>query len=511
MADREASHRAPRGRGDGRATAPPAPSSLEDHVKVVETYVTPITRDKPYRVTRQVLDLPEEADFNPDNHRPSAEYLASLERANVTDARFYEDPREETDFVKQIDAPEEVAEFREYVSSRQFIGNILKHRQSSNVTEERLEHARVALETTHAGENVRIAMKAVDRNSLFDKITLDNRLSREQEVRNQLLPPPTLSDIERIPRANVQVLSFDEAKRLLSPDYLPPISTAERQNFVAMPCINTVLRRILPEMFVPEPLKQHYNVTEIVRHMVAAGCKFINVSRVEFYNRLGDVVDQQQYQGYVKHDHVTNTRKLTGGHEHYDVKGMKTRAVVIHFACALKPRQTQEEKQKKMAERLPGLAAQADKEDEQNSRFDPLADQWDDGVDREDEDYTGGNDVNDVERFFLYRANLVAIEAVDCIHANEALEPKPPVRANVDIDNDDDDDNYRHAHTKTLHEPADPKVVPDGFGELTIDGASVHVGKFKAASFVTNCQGSTGAMHPLCIRSIQFTVIEHSA
>ena len=509
MADREATLRAPRGRGDGRAAAPAAPSSLGENVKVVETYFTPVTRDKPYRLTRQVLDLPEENDFDPDNHRPSTEYLSSLERANVTDARFYEDPRAETGFFKQIVAPEEVQEFREYVTSNQFVSNILKHRQTSNVTEERLEHARVALETTHAGENVRIAMKAVDRNSLFDRITQDNRLSREQEVRNQLLPPPTLNDIERIPRANVQVLSFDEAKRLLSADYLPPISPAERQNFVAMPCINTVLRKILPEMFVPEPLKQHYNVIEIVRHMVGAGCKFINVSRVEFYNRLGDVVDQQQYQGYVKHDHVTNTRKLTGGHEHYDAKGLKTRAVVIHFACALKPRQTQEEKQKKMAERLPGLAAQADKEDEQNSRFDPLDDQWDDGVDREDEDYTGGNDVNDVERFFLYRANLVAIEAVDCIHANEALEPKQQSTADMCVDSNDDD-NHRHAQPKAVHQPADPKVVPDGFGELTIDGASVHVGKFKAASFVTNCQGSTGAMHPLCIRSIQFTVIEHS-
>jgi len=245
--------------------------------------------------------------------------------------------------------------------------------------------------------------------------------------------------------------------------------------------------------------------------MCAAGCKYHSLSRVESKERLANVLDPAHYDHDIKFDPVRRCRVLNGGHEHYNEQHKRTRIVVVHFYCVRRPTLSKEERQKQMAARLVGLAAQAAKEDEANPVFDPDEDIWDDTAIEDDSDYTGGNDLYNPASHFIYRCNVVCVEAIDCVHANEALEPvvqapAPPTRTRVIFDGSEDD-----APAQQAQEPAapsaDPSVVPDGLGALSLDSAGVLTGKYRAATFIANAQAKH-PLFPLCIRAFQFSVGE---
>lgn len=522
----------------GRNVEPMMPASLGDAVREVDSYIKVAHVELPFHVRRQIVDVDGyDDDYDTDKHELSDARKAAIERIPLGDAALYEDPRAETGRRKLTEAPEEAEAFRQYVWGRQFREHIVERRHESNVAGDRLQRGRAAVETTDEGANVRLAMQRADRSNVFDRISAAARLAPNDAIRDRMLPPATLDEPERVPLALVQQVGTEDACRLVSLDFMPAVSDVERQRFLALPCINTIVRRIRPYLYVPEQFRQHYNIVQLVRTMVSAGCKYHSVSRVQIKERLGEIVDRAFYKGALDYDTRYNRRTLRGGHEHYDERQRRTMLVVVHFYCVLKPKQTKEEKQKKHAERLVGLAAQADKEDADKTRFDPLADLWDDGVDREDDDYTGGNDLQDPASHFIYKCDVVCVEATDCEHPNEALETLPPSAAAVaaaaavaqrstDAMYEDDDDgdapfiartapqrpsdsrpNAAAAANTAADDAAKPGVVPDGFGKLSMDSASNLVGKFRKAAFIMNCQGAA-PFRPLCIRSVQFRSAE---
>lgn len=467
--------------------APAVPASLGDDVRTVESLVRVPGVDLPFRVARQILDLGVDADYDPDKHPPTAAHLASIERAEVGSSTLHEDPYEETGRRKQKPIPGETEAFKAYVHTERFRRNIGRFTQASDAVADRLERARIAVETTEAGANVRLSMAP----SIADRIAAAGAPPAEVEERNRLLPPAKPGESDRISLAAVSTMSGADMRKLLVNDYLPGATQEMRATFTQMPCVNTIIRAIWPLMLVPEAHRQHYNPVEVVNHMVTAGCKYVAISRIECRERLGALLDADHYAG----DLVGG--RLRGGHEHYDEQNQRTRFVIFHFACVLKPKQTKEEQQKVLAERLVGLAAQAETEDAANDRFDVDDDIWVDPAEQDD-DYTGGNDLYNPRSQFIYDAHLVCVESVGCVHRNEAHEPRQTTADRVRMD-----DSETSEEVRVEAEASD--AVPDGIGALSFESARLLVGKYRAAAFMANCQGAH-PLYPLCIRGMHFSV-----
>jgi len=554
-----------RGRGRGRPVAPSVPASLGANVRTIQSTVRgagPNARE--VVINRDVLDIEQDADYDPDNHRPSEAYLNRIARADLTDATFHDDPYEETGRLKMKPAPGEVEAFREYVHAEQFRRNVQVNARLSEVAVNAFERNRMALETTEAGANVRLALRPATGPSVADRLAASTLMPPEAAQREAGLPPPTPEDAaDRVHVAETQHLTVDDLRALLSIDFLPNVDTRQRDIFLSMPCANTIVRRLAPLLLVSEQHRQHYNVVELTDFMLAAGCKYHSISRVETTERLATLLDPAHYRGDIEQRGAV--RQMRGGHEHYDAQHRSTRLVIVHFYCILRPKQTKEQRQRQMAERLVGLAAQAEKESEENAHFDPDDDIWDDTGAEEDEDYTGGNDLHNPASHYIYRCSVVCVEATDCVCANEALEPAyppppaplaapathssatypPPAPLAAPRSVTHSSATYPSSHTVErapvaepvvllddseapfdVHPPlaapaaapavapppetpekSDPKVVPDGLGTLSFESAKVLAGKYRAVAFMANAQG-VRPLYPLCIRAFQFSVGE---
>lgn len=509
-----------RGRGRGRGRPVPAPATPHapapaPTVRNITTTVQVPTLPLPVTVTRQVLDRDDEADFDPEQHRPSESYLERLRRADLTAPEHYEDPYEETGRKKMRPTKQEEEEFKRYVTSQQFRQHIERFSTNSDLANNRQERMRTAYETTAAGANVRLALQGDNVSTTVDRLTALDPAALDLEDRNRFLPPPTINDRDRISTLSVKQIATNDLRQLLKADYLPHIDAKERRRFLAMPCINTILRDVQPLMLVHEYDKQHYNIVEIVDDLVAAGCKFVSVTRLESMERLADVLDTEFYAPFLKHDKRTGQKTLVGGHEHYDARNMRTRFVLLTMRCVLKPKLQTEEKQAIADNRREGIAKQMAIDDDSDT-FAADDDLWDDIVDHDD-DYTGGNDLYNPASHYIYCATFVFVEAVDCECANEALEPvatnaprlataAPAVIALDDSEialGEDARDDTKAAPGATASTTTST-VTPDGLGALSEDSARVLVGKFKEATFRMHCQG-THPFYPLCFRGVKFS------
>lgn len=496
----------------GRPSAPALPASLGVDVRVIQTSAfVPGRMAVPVTITRQVLDIDEDRDYDAEQHRPSASRLASLERTDLATADLHEDPYAETGRLIMRPAPGEMDAFRAYVNDNRFRANIERFSRTPAEIAERAERARAGCETTEAGASVRNAMRAAEAvggQPIIDRLTAATALPPAAAERDRWLPPATPTEVDRIAIANMQTLNASDAARLLADDFLPGLGAAERDAFLTMPCANTIVRRVWPLLAVPEQRRRHYNVVELVEHMVAAGCKYHSVVRAETRERLGEMLDPERHDIRVDHSRGA-VRTLRGGHEHYDTRNRRTRFVVFHFYCVLRPKQSTAQQQQQMAERLRGLAAQAEREYAARTTFDPDEDMWDTVGMAPDDDYTGGNDLQDPASHFIYRASLVCVEAVDCVCANEALEPRVATPATTHaarrgVRLDDSVLSSEAPAPPAAPMPAAAGMLPDGLGALTLESATVLVGKYRAATFLANCQGAL-PFYPLCVRGLQFS------
>ena len=106
-----------RGRGRGRNVAPAVNSTLGADVRVVQKAIHLPNSEVPLIINRQVLDLDEEADFDPNKHEPTEAYKNRLASIDVKGDSLYEDPYDETGGMKMPVAPAELIQ-RRYRSTR---------------------------------------------------------------------------------------------------------------------------------------------------------------------------------------------------------------------------------------------------------------------------------------------------------------------------------------------------------------------------------------------------------
>lgn len=526
---RRGTSRVPRGsnrrqRGAARGGLAPAPvdppykTLPEKDVRYVTQQIKVKTLPLPVTVQSQVIYREEEDDeYDPEKHEPSRAYLDKLAATSLTGDALYEDAWQESNYQSLKPTAEQLAQFRSYIDqNHSFQQHIKAHSADSTLATDRAARNRMAVETTEEGANTRRAIQGDNVAAMIDRLTALDPSAIQIEERNRFLPPPSLADSDRIAAAPTRPISTNDLRQLLGPDYLPPVSATERAKFLAMPCVNTIVRGMQPYMAVYENDKQHYNIDEITDYIVSLGCKWVTTTRVETSERLANVLDPEFYGPFLKHDKRTNSKLLVGGHEHYDARNMRTRLVLVTSRCVLRPRATEEERQKEIARRAVGIAEQMAREGKQdNDLLDPTDDLYNPITDRDD-DYTGGNDIYNPASLFILCCTFVFVECVDCEHPNEALEPlslrdtaadtapvgraEAPVLDDSEIERVDAEPTTAAAASKS----AQPAYLPDGIGEISADCAAVMVGKFKEAQYRAHCHGSN-PFFPLCFRGFKFS------
>lgn len=509
------------------AVDPPYKTLPEKDVRYITQTIEVKTLPLPVTVQSQVIYREEEdEEYDPDKHEPSRAYLDKLAATSLTGDTLYEDAWAESNYQALKPTAEQLAQFRAYIDqNHSFQQNIAAHSSNSTLAIDRAARNRMAVETTEEGANARHAIQGNNVAAMIDRLTALDPAALEIEERNRFLPPPTLADVDRIATVATRPISTNDLRQLLIPDYLPPLSPAERAKFLAMPCVNTIVRGMQPYMSTYEQDKQHYNIDEITDYIVSLGCKWVTVTRVETPERLANVVDPEFFGTFLKHDKRTNSKVLIGGHEHYDARNMRTRLVLVTSRCVLRPRATEEERQKEIAQRAVGIAEQMARENAQNADLlDPEDDLHNPITDRDD-DYTGGNDLYNAASKFILCCTFVFVQCVDCEHANEALEPESlrepvapggggnfetpllnggaPVLDDSEVAFGQEDDAMVRTAT-ALAVATQPAYLPDGIGDISPDCASVMVGKHKESQYRAHCHGSN-PFFPLCFRGFKFS------
>jgi len=170
--------------------------------------------------------------------------------------------------------------------------------------------------------------------------------------------------------------------------------------------------------------------------------------------------------------------------------------------------------------------------------IDPDSDYWDDTDFDQDDDYTGGNDLQDVLTQFDHMVSVYLVEACDFSHANEILTKglvPPSAEKNNKIDHLDDDDAIQEdkvvdpdedmladvlakealdkENAKAIEDETENAqhlsvlklAVADGIGtKMNFEEARRLVGRYKAAQYV-HFLTHPRPMFPLCLRAYKFT------
>lgn len=486
----------------------------------------------PVRFSHQVIDEEEGFDRFAE---PTAEHKKRLEMADLNDEDHYEDPLVEAGYRKLTETPEERAAATAAINDPSFKSMIASRITATTNVDERVKRKKAAIVT--APEMLALQKKLIDRGTkIHDKLAKTGITPFDKQIEQRFMPPATEKDKDRIVLATAQKLDLQELRMLLDVNCFRGISEEDKQTMLSHACINSIVTCLAPICFVPEVHREHYTVRQLLEVLTGEGCRWHSVSLASSQYTIAEAIDLNFYRSDITVDRKTDAKTLHGGHSHYDTEHRMTKLAVLHFYCCKRPKLSKEQ----IAARKPvGLAADVLAAEAAVEYFSFEDDLYDDTQAPEEEDETSMH-IQFPNKTFCYRLDVVCVEAIDCEHANEAVEeglvpekpaapaPAAPATTADDLDAPFDipaptapqeavrgavttveDDlvfttdfggGFDFAEQKRLKDT----VLPDGKGKISSDLAGSRVGKFRAASFLANCMGEN-PLYGLCIRAFNFS------
>jgi hypothetical protein len=528
------------GKGKGRSTMPMMERTLGVNVHTVPhvgfSRASKYLDNMPVHYNRQVAY---DEDIDGEHIEPSAARKAHIATRDLEGTAFYEDPRAELDFRNMKLDPRENAEVIKVMKSALMKDNMDK-RQAGLASKAILERARrreQALGVTDEAKAEFIASRTTIAHKLVDMA----RPTREEAARDMFLPPAQMGETARLETKAPSVLEIADMKAMLDRDPFPGMSKEGARQFRGLNDISSIRRVLEPEILVTEKHREHYNCNEVVETLLKAGCKLAAWSRIQSPARLAEVLDPEFYASNLVYDSDLQRTLFTGGHEHYEAYSGTTSLIALHFGCCRKAMKKEEDKTKatlaKIATSTLDSVAAADK-GALAEFIDPDSDYWDDTDFDQDDDYTGGNDLQDVLTQFDHMVSVYLVEACDRSYANEILTKgllPPSVEKNKKIDHLDDDDAIQEdkpvdpdedmladviakqtlekENAKAIEDETENAqhlsvlklAVADGIGtQMNFEEARRLVGRYKAAQYV-HFLTHPRPMFPLCLRAYKFT------
>lgn len=477
----------------------------------------------PRQVTRQTLYTEDEADFDPDQHVPTKEYQSELSSRRLTDQRFYEDPYAEAEgaLIPATDA--EIAQFRADLASDRFIALAADRSRTHDVAGERRRRdneARKGMEPAAVAEMQRRPK------TLLDSVATENRKKIES------VAPKPRTEVNT--PVNIRTIDSEALRSMLSVDCLRGLTPKVKANFTRLACTSSIFRELQPLLYVHEPDRRHENTKELIERLETAGAKLESTTRMLCRARIGAVLDQQFYESFLTRN--GRTVVLNGGHEHYDAARNETRILVLTFRCVLRNRENKHseassEAQREMrkleaqrrAQRLGvSVVEEAQREAPRHPAYaDPFADIFKDDT---DDDYDGGQDIKILARHFVYRLDVVCVEAIDAHHRDETRdgsdEPTPTATlqppttfdraANVSrtggiLDPALAEVDFGAAADEDAEKKLEKQILPLGTMRITHDRAAKLGGRYRAEELKRLLNQTENALAPLCVRAFAFS------
>lgn len=259
-----------------------------------------------------------------------------------------------------------------------------------------------------------------------------------------------------------QAVTIAELAKMLSLNPYGELPVKLQLGLLELADMRSVVSLLQRLIYQDEFDKKHFNTIEIIESMVAAGAKFVEMSRVKLSARLALALDARHYGAYiVRGDSADlNDVALVGGHEHY-VDG-ETSLILMDFRCVRRNRANNRDETRKRASRALGTELAQQFDDEVQPVNTDLRDYDGEDVDvydDADDVYDGGNDIKNPENHFIYKVTLVFVEALDVHHANETLTDGTRTKHKEN----DDDDNDGSTSAPDSHDDAEHSESLDIF------------------------------------------------
>lgn len=471
------------------------------------------------RVTRQGFFLDEDDDFDGDKHMvPLAREIQLQQLDLLSEAAHVDAGGELGDGEGDVqrthmpaESDEAIAQFRSDMRDRSLLQNVAaRAKRGTQRTSKVVERQTITRTQAHNEELVREKMRETAIPA-FERLAAARALARKERDKaaiakapaaseSVLLAPDGVGGRQRVVDAREQ--ARDELSRRQIADrkraleaYVPPeaqaVTVAELRKMLAvspfaeldrklqislleLPDMRSVVSLLQPLLYEDEFDRRHLNTIEVIESMVAAGAKFVDMSRVKMRARLALALDPHHYGAFMvratSHDARTTNDDdnddvvLAGGHEHF-VDG-ETSLIVMEFRCVrrnLKSNALGAKTRKDAARRGTNLgdqfAAEAAAIDTNTLDAEDDADAYDDT----DDYYDGGNDLKDPAKHFIYNVRLVFVEATDAKLVDETLTDccgttqKPPVPKADDAKKSDDKGSEDESESESLDIFAEPK------------------------------------------------------